>query len=304
MPRHAPCSKGTPSGRRTACHAGTVTYCAAVPKARYDCAPKPHTRSPTRDGSTPTPTESISPAPSLCGTTRGYGMAEPSHPCRFLMSPGFTPDARTRMRTSPARGSGSGISPTSRTSSAPPCFSYHAALMYQLRKRWPTSATFWRASKRKDGLHPQRVAFGLVAHATFLLPLRSDEPAFAAVVLDTGAERHGAPPISIGPDRCAGLFVVGDLPVQVAARARDPTMAQTPAQAIVDVHLVAGLVVGVLVLEVVVVQRHEVTVEAGRIDVAHRPDRPDGQVVAADVGEVVLVVATGRRGEVKDRHGV
>jgi hypothetical protein len=32
------------------------------------------------------------PAPSLCGMTCGYGIADPSHPSRFLVSPGFTPE--------------------------------------------------------------------------------------------------------------------------------------------------------------------------------------------------------------------
>ena len=40
MPRHAPCSKETPSGSGATCDVGTTAYSAAVPNARYDCAPK------------------------------------------------------------------------------------------------------------------------------------------------------------------------------------------------------------------------------------------------------------------------
>src|SRR5580700_7670052 len=61
--------------------------------------------------------------------TRGNGMPNPNESWRFLMSPGFMPDAAIRMRTSPAPGRGSGISPTISTSLAGPCFSYHAALI-------------------------------------------------------------------------------------------------------------------------------------------------------------------------------
>jgi hypothetical protein len=47
MPRHAPTSKPTPSGRATACASGTATYSAVVPKDLPLCAP--HTLSPTRE---------------------------------------------------------------------------------------------------------------------------------------------------------------------------------------------------------------------------------------------------------------
>ena len=48
----------------------------------------------------------MTPAPSLCGMTRGNGIADPSQPRRFLVSPGLTPENVTRTRTSPgpARG--------------------------------------------------------------------------------------------------------------------------------------------------------------------------------------------------------
>lgn len=54
----------------------------------------------------------------------GKGMAEPSQPCRFFTSPGFTPDKHSRTRTSPAAGSGNGRSPTCNTSTAGPWRSY------------------------------------------------------------------------------------------------------------------------------------------------------------------------------------
>ncbi len=66
-------------------------------------------RTPTPAGrpgprSTPSPTASIVPAPSLCGMTRGNGIAEPSQPPRFLVSPGLTAERVRRTRTSPGTG--------------------------------------------------------------------------------------------------------------------------------------------------------------------------------------------------------
>src|SRR5262245_741417 len=49
------------------------------------------------------------------------------------MSPGLTPEEVMRMRTSPAPGTGSGISSTISTSRAGPCLSYQAALICKLR---------------------------------------------------------------------------------------------------------------------------------------------------------------------------
>ena len=43
------------------------------------------------------------PEPSLCGTTRGYGIPTPNASSRFFTSPGFTPEKATRIRTSPVR---------------------------------------------------------------------------------------------------------------------------------------------------------------------------------------------------------
>ena len=129
MPRHAPCSNGTSTERGTACAPGTTTYSAAVPNGRYRCAPKHHTRSPIRESGTPSPTASIVPAPSLCGTTLGKGIPTLKTSWRFLTSPGLMPEAAIRMRTSPGSGRGSGISPTTSTSAAGPCFSYHAAFI-------------------------------------------------------------------------------------------------------------------------------------------------------------------------------
>src|SRR6516165_8188072 len=56
-------------------------------------------------------------------------MPRPNVSCRFFTSPGLMPEAATRMRTSPGAGSGSGISPTTITSRAGPCFSYQAAFI-------------------------------------------------------------------------------------------------------------------------------------------------------------------------------
>jgi NADPH:quinone reductase-like Zn-dependent oxidoreductase len=76
-----------------------------------------------------TPTASTVPEPSLCGMTRGYGIPMPNVSSRFFTSPGFTPEKAIRIRTSPARGCGWLISPTTNTSRAVPGFSYQAAFM-------------------------------------------------------------------------------------------------------------------------------------------------------------------------------
>src|SRR5215208_2714853 len=71
MPRHAPASKPTPSGRGTACSLGRATYWAAVPQGLPLCVPHTHTLRPTREYETPSPTPPTTPAPSLWGITRG-----------------------------------------------------------------------------------------------------------------------------------------------------------------------------------------------------------------------------------------
>ena len=121
MPRHAPTSNDTPSGNGTACCAGNTVYSAAVPPARPRCASYTQTRSPTRAGSTPAPTRSITPAPSWCGTIRGNAIGCDGPPPRPLVSEGFTALACTRTRTCPGAGCGSGSSPTCSTSAAAPC---------------------------------------------------------------------------------------------------------------------------------------------------------------------------------------
>ena len=94
---------------------------------RYDWAPNTHTRRPILAGSTPSPTDSITPAPSLCGMIRGKCIPHPNQSLRFFVSPGFTPERMTRTRTSPGPGVGAGSSPTWRTSRAGPCRSYQTA---------------------------------------------------------------------------------------------------------------------------------------------------------------------------------
>src|SRR3954449_1757814 len=69
----------------------------------------------------------MTPAPSLCGITLGYGIPEPTQSPRFFVSPGLIPETATRTRTSPGPGSGAAISPTARTSAAGPGRSYQAA---------------------------------------------------------------------------------------------------------------------------------------------------------------------------------
>src|SRR5690242_3046530 len=91
MPRQAPASKLTFSGNGTACAAGNAINSAAVPNGRFHWPFQTHTRSPMRDRDTPAPTSSITPAPSLWGTTCGKAILR-VEPCRDFTSDGFTPD--------------------------------------------------------------------------------------------------------------------------------------------------------------------------------------------------------------------
>jgi hypothetical protein len=96
--------------------------------ARFHCAFQVHTRSPTREGGTPSPTWSTSPAPSLCGITRGNAILR-AVPARLFTSDGLTPEVASLTRTSPGPGRGVATSPTLSTSAAAPFFSYQAARM-------------------------------------------------------------------------------------------------------------------------------------------------------------------------------
>jgi hypothetical protein len=95
---------------------------AAVPKARRHWPFQTQTRSPMREAGTPSPTMSISPAPSLCGMTRGKAILRFT-PARLLTSEGLTPEVASRTRTSPAPGVPVSTSPTRSTSRAGPFFS-------------------------------------------------------------------------------------------------------------------------------------------------------------------------------------
>ena len=118
MPRQAPTSPGTPSGSGTACADGRQQHSAAVPHGRPQAAFHSHTRSPTRAASTPAPTASIVPLPSLWGMTRAKGIGR--RPPRLLTSEGLTPLHSMRTRTSPGPGSGTGRSARVSTSAAGP----------------------------------------------------------------------------------------------------------------------------------------------------------------------------------------
>ena len=120
IPRLAPRSSDAPAGSATARSAGTTVHCAAVPHGRCQAAKKTHTRSPTRAGSTPSPTASISPAPSWSGIWKPAASGRPVAPARDFQSVGFTPETRMRTRTSPGPGSGRSTSSTRRTSRAAP----------------------------------------------------------------------------------------------------------------------------------------------------------------------------------------
>ena len=69
MPAQAPTSKPASIGRFTARTESSATYCAAVPNRRPNWAWYTQTFSPMRFASTPSPTASITPAPSLLGMT-------------------------------------------------------------------------------------------------------------------------------------------------------------------------------------------------------------------------------------------
>ena len=92
---------------------------AAVPNARFHWPFQVHTRSPTRAAGTPLPTLSITPAPSLCGMTRGNAIFR-VRPSRDFTSEGLTPEVASRTRTSPGPGSGVATSPRRRTCAAAP----------------------------------------------------------------------------------------------------------------------------------------------------------------------------------------
>jgi hypothetical protein len=117
-PREAPSSKEAPSGRRTARWAGTTLYSAAVPHWRSRAAMSSHTRSPTRSAATPSPTASITPAPSWLGTAKPHAGA-PAVRSDF-QSVGLTPDRAICTRTSPGPGSGVSTSVTSSEPESPP----------------------------------------------------------------------------------------------------------------------------------------------------------------------------------------
>ena len=119
MPRQAPASKLTLSGSLTAWAAGKAINSAAVPKARFHCPFQTQTRSPRRDLAMPSPTWSMTPAPSLCGIRRGQAIFR-VEPWRDLTSDGLMPDVASLTRTSPGPACGVSTSPTRSTSRAEP----------------------------------------------------------------------------------------------------------------------------------------------------------------------------------------
>ena len=118
MPSDAPSSNDASAGSGTACSAGTTQNSAAVPHWRRHAAKYTHTRSPTRASSTPSPTASITPAPSCPGTWNSNATS-PVVPARDFQSVGLTPATTTRTSTSPGPGTGVGTSSTARTDDAP-----------------------------------------------------------------------------------------------------------------------------------------------------------------------------------------
>jgi hypothetical protein len=119
MPRLAPMSAETPSGSATARLSGTTVYWAAVPHGRCQAAKYTHTRAPMRARSTPSPTSSMTPAPSWFGIWNGDAMRS-GRLARAFQSVGLTPETDTRTSTSPGPGSGRCTSVTWRTERAGP----------------------------------------------------------------------------------------------------------------------------------------------------------------------------------------
>ena len=98
-------------------------------------------------------------------------------------------------------------------------------------------------------------------------------------------------------------LVIAHLFVGVATDAQYPAIAQAPAKCVVGMELAAGLVVGVLVFEVVIVHQARIGIETRGVHVGHGIYRLYGVVVSAEVDQVVLVIlAAGRHYEV-DTHG-
>ena len=116
-PRDAPSSNdASPSG--TAFSTGTTVYSAAVPHGLCQPARYTHTRSPFQAFATPSPTASITPAPSCPGTWKSK-LSGPVAPARAFQSVGFTPATASRTSTSPGPGCGVSTSPTSSTPEPP-----------------------------------------------------------------------------------------------------------------------------------------------------------------------------------------
>ena len=91
MPRQAPASSADIGGQRHRLLRRQHDLLAAVPNGRRHWPFQTQTRSPTREAGTPSPTRSISPAPSLCGMTRGKAILRVV-PARPLTSDGLTPE--------------------------------------------------------------------------------------------------------------------------------------------------------------------------------------------------------------------
>src|SRR5215217_6877401 len=119
MPMLAPSSTSAPAGSaKTRSAEMTVNSWAVPPAGRPSPARVTQTRSPTLKPLTPAPTSSTTPAPSWLGTVASVG-PPPKAPLRDFQSVGFTPDTSTRIRTSPAPGSGSCLSTSWSTDGSP-----------------------------------------------------------------------------------------------------------------------------------------------------------------------------------------
>ncbi|MPM97308.1 hypothetical protein SDC9_144481 [bioreactor metagenome] len=158
------------------------------------------------------------------------------------------------------------------------------------------------SSERHDGLDPEGLAVGAVAHVGFHLVFGGDKPALAAVVLDRRAD--GERPALVVGDGFAMLLVVGDLLVEVATHTGYPTVAKAPTHGVIGNQLLARAVVCIGVLEVEGVHALQVGIQTALVHVADTRHWLHGPVVAANVGDVLLVPVTRGRIDVQRQHGV
>ena len=157
MPKHAQLRTGDAIRKEiSACSAGTTTYSAAVPNGRWLCAPR-NTRPahrPWRRKSRRRPRRLLLPH-RYAGQHAGKAFPLRTYLDARPTSPGLTPEAATRMRTSPDWARGLSFRPRRGRWRARPARSYQAAFM---RVEAPRPAMTLKPGKPKwrprSQLHP------------------------------------------------------------------------------------------------------------------------------------------------------